>query len=336
MIIKATNETESNISLPELNGYVLYPDTQVDLAQVFAGQIYRLASSDVLTVSIANGDITINNGSEDLTPSAALQYVILQNIIEGPKDSYGRLKVQPSNRAYGKNAGWSGEGDDPDHYLNVYGGQRLFLIHEVGDDNEQYVDFYFNVVANDTQLHETITMWEGAKGDQGQFSVFSIPTTWESGSNTYYQSLTTGNPLIDSMIFPAAGDGNINVTADLTDPNAGLTQIVADADGIMLPGYWYAEFNESTGLYENIAAAPAGDGNCNLFHAVTNLFDLGNRMVFTGTGVNRVGSPDTRSFGHGVRCRMTIYTNTDVDDHEWSLAVNLGLHRDSITRVNYA
>lgn len=332
MIINATNETQSNIALPELNGYILVPSTAADLGQVFGGQLYKLAGSDTLTENIANGNITINDGTSDLGVTEALQYVVLQNVMQGPKDGFGRLQFKPSSRNYGTQTCWTGEGDDVSNINNVFGGTAGYIKHNIGDDTVQSIILDFNAIANESYLFEVICTWAGADGDKGDFISIPVVTTTESSSSTNYQKFSTGDPLTDSLIFPASGDGNLNVTADLTDPHAGLVQMIPDDDGVVPNGYWNAEYNSTTGLFENITAAPDGSGSFNLYHEEINLGDVGNRINFIGSGTQTIGSPDSKRMGQGFRVKMVLRTNTGIADHAWSACITMGLHRADIMR----
>ena len=335
MMIYATNQTESDIILTELNGYTLEPDTQVDLAQVFLGQLHKLGLSDTLTSGIASGDIIINNGTADLGVTDALQYVVLQNVIAGPKGDNGRMIVQSTAREYGYSICWTGEGDDAADYRNVWGGTDLEIIHNISDDTVQSIYADFNTITNPTSYHQGTLYWYNCEGDTLRFVVVPRVTATTPGTNTNYMHYTgIGDPKVEAMILPAAGNGNLEITADLTDPQAGLVRALPDADGIVTPGYWDADFNESTGLFENIAPNIYGTGEYNLFWEEVDLHEFLRNIKVRGTGVKELKATDTRSIGHGIRAKVIATTNTDVDDHAWSMHVWFGMNRMLITYFN--
>jgi hypothetical protein len=334
MIIYATNQTESDIILTELNGYTLEPDTQVDLAQVFSGQLHRLGFSDILTSGIADGSILINNGVSDLGVTEALQYVVLQNIIAGPKGNNGRMIVQATAREYGHSICWTGEGDDASDHRNIWNGQDLEIIHNISDPTTQTIYVDFNTLLNPTSYHQGTLHWYGCQGDKFRFTSVARITATTPGTNTNFTHYSgIGDPIAESMILPAAGDGILELTADLTDPQAGLVEMLPDADGIITPGFWDADYNESTGLFENIAPNIYGTGRFNMFWTEVDFIEILRKIKFRGDGMKDLASTDTRSIGHGIRLKVTAYTNTSVADHDWSVHFWFGMNREMINEV---
>ena len=92
--------------------------------------------------------------------------------------------------------------------------------------------------------------------------------------------------------------------------------------------FWNADFNSSTGLYENIAAAPYGDGRYNMFAVEIVFARFANRITLLDSGFLALNCSDTDQLGQGFRLKFSSQTNTSVADHKWSSSATIVFHRD--------
>jgi hypothetical protein len=78
-------------------------------------------------------------------------------------------------------------------------------------------------------------------------------------------------------------------------------------------------------VYENITAAPLGNGNFNMFTQEISLNRFVNKIPMLGQGFERMQTADSDQLGQGMRLKTTMETNTP--DHYWSVGCILTLHR---------
>ena len=142
---------------------------------------------------------------------------------------------------------------------------------------------------------------------------------------------TTFNLYGGYLIIPAAYDGNIFVTNDITQCHGGLVETTPTDDGIMAPSYWNAEWNSTTKVFENITPAPLGDGKYNMFAAEITLAKFINRLPLLGDGFILLKTSDVEEWAHGWRARFMQETNIDSEngftDHDWYVSMYIVLHR---------
>ncbi len=142
---------------------------------------------------------------------------------------------------------------------------------------------------------------------------------------------TTFNLYGGYLIIPAAGDGNIFVTSDITQPHGGFVESSANEDGVRPTSFWNADFNATTGLFENITPAPYGDGGFNLFAAEVKLGRFVNAIPLLGSGFVMLQTSDVDRWSHGWRAKFKLHTNIDAGsgfvDHDWFVSMFIVLHR---------
>lgn len=238
-----------------------------------------------------------------------------------PKDSTGKERVQSTARPLGLKTCWTGCGDDPATPVSYGNGTRMIHKHSIGESLTQYLYIDFNCVKNKTFLYEGYIDWKDALNDHVTLEIVPKTVTTEASINTYYN-------LYDGyLIVPAAGDGTINVTSDLTLGNGGLVGLPYFDYGIPAsPGYWNADWNSTTNKFENITAAPLGNGQYNIFTQEVTLDRFVNKINLLGSGFIRIDSDDAENIGHGMRLRITF--NTYNDDHNWYFAFKLAMFRE--------
>ena len=317
MIILATNTTDSDIMLFDLSGITISPGESLDLCCNFP--LNRIAESGDLVVHIASGALTIGDGTTTFSIAEAIQYVTIQNIMAGPKNNSGLLRVHSTPRPLGTLTKFIGKGDDPTTPL-VYGtGTALTYRHTIGDPTTYNMYFDLNTISNPTYLKEGAMQWQGALFDTISMNIVPHVAQVAPGSNTNY------NVYGGYMIVPAPGNGTVNITSDITKANGGLFQVLANDLGIKSPGYWNATWNSSTKLFENITPAPNADGNFNLFCYEATLSTYAIKLPMLGAGSVVLGSDDVDIFPHGARIKFTITTTGA--DHEWAFCAILSVFR---------
>ncbi len=284
-------------------------------------------SCDILFKStLTTTDETTLSGivaTHDGVPSgASVQQVDLP---EELRDRSGKLRVHQTSRKIGTKTYWTGCGDDLSDITDVGGGdQKLLLRHTISGSLTESIYIDFNICLNETWIHEGLINWENCKGDSVTLEVVSRATDVAPGTNTNY------NLYGGYMIIPAAGDGTIDVTSDITSPTGGLVYMPNNDLNEAPTAFWNADFNSSTGLYENISPAPYGDGRYNMFAGEIVFARFTNRILLLNSGFMPLSCSDTDELGNGFRLKMTGETNMDQGDHEWSVAATLVFHRERI------
>jgi len=243
-------------------------------------------------------------------------------LIEGPVDSTGKLRFHETSRPLGTDTYFSSCGDDISDASKVGGGDSCLKIrHAVGGGDSHSVYFDLNIASNETWLHEGYLSWLGFDGDMASLEIVNLPATTVAGTNTLY------NLYGGYLVVPAAGDGTLDITSDLTDPRGGLVYMPDSDEGEPPLAYWNADWNPSTKQYENIAAAPTGDGRYNIFSLEIVLSRFVNKIALMGDGFMMLQSADTARLGQGMRLKLTVDRDTTVDDRVFSMTSIITFHR---------
>jgi hypothetical protein len=147
------------------------------------------------------------------------------------------------------------------------------------------------------------------------------------------QDSTAGNfNTYDALVIPAVpGTGCCNITSDVLAYRGGLVAKDSPSDPTVAssPAFWNADFNEETGRFENLTAAPNGDGEYNIFHQEKILNRIFNKIQLLQSGFQIFNSSDTDQLTHGLRLKCAF--ETVGEDHEWIVSAVLVMHRDIVT-----
>jgi len=258
-----------------------------------------------------------NDNTHTITPDKTV--IIEKQLDIGPHDKSGKARIHQTSRKLGLRVMWFGEGDDTSDVHKIGGGTPIIIEHTVGSgDSPLYIDF--NVCNNESFIHEGYLTWKDCNMDKLSLELVPRVTTSQAGTNTNY------NLYGGYMIIPAAGNGTLDVTADLTDPNAGLIFMPYDDQGNPPTAFWNADYNPTTKLYENITPAPLGNGSYNMFSIEISFAKFMYNIPLLGNGFIALNSSDTDEIGHGFRLKIT--PNTNGDDHDWAVACIICMHRD--------
>jgi len=262
-----------------------------------------------------------NNNSHTITTSKTT--VVQKKKDLGPQDRSGKTRVHQTSRKLGLRVMWTGVGDDPTDVHKTGSGTSFEVTHDLGEGDPESVYIDFNMVQNETWLHEGYITWKDCEMDKLSLEMCPRVTAGQAGTGTNY------NLYGGYMVIPAAGDGTFDLTADITDPNAGLVFMPDNDLGEAPTAFWNADYNSSTKLYENITPAPTGNGHYNMFAVEITFARFLNHMPLLGSGFIALNSSDTDQMGHGMRLKMVADTNPNVADHTWSVACLMCLHRGS-------
>lgn len=320
MSIILKNNTASDIEIIDL-GITVDASGQKDISYKNTDSIRR---SDDILCAVGCNDITINDGLEDLSMADGIRFISGSSTkLNGPTDISGKVRTHMTTRKLGLTTKFAGCGDDVSSINNVGGGQDLYFSVNSGDSTSPlYVDF--NIANNETWLYEGYCVWKTAKFCWFTLEVVPIVTPILTGqTGTYYN---TYGPLL----IPAAGDGvvNLDTGVDLTQPRGGLVYIPDSDLGERPPGvFWNADWNSTTGLYENITAASLGDGNYSIFITEYCLGRYFERIILTGDGRRRFDSEDTAQLGQGMRIKISTGKVDGVNAVNWEWAATMTLHR---------
>ena len=254
----------------------------------------------------------VNNGTEDLDSTKGYSWLKGNDCV---KDAQGKHVFHETSRAPGLTTYFTSEGDDASDVTKVGGGELIEVEFDVGDDSEKSTYIDFNVKENQTMIHEGYMTWFGGLGDRGSLSIVSTVTNVSAGTNTFY------NLYGGYLVIPAAGDGTVQIAPE----DIRLVEMPPSQDtGIRAQAFWNADYNSTLHQFENITAAPAGNGHYNMFAAEITLSRFANNILFVNNGFIMLQSSDSQELGHGMRLKLT---GTMRGDHEWRLSCILTMHR---------
>jgi len=289
-----------------------------------------LEGKDHTTLS---GLVAVHDGEDDYADYSPVKIVaadsnvkVSTDLIDEWRDRSGKLRVHQTSRKFGTRVMWTGCGDSPSNPSLVGGGERFNFSYNMGDTEPlvKYIDF--NIVENETWLHEGYLTWASAQMDTLDLQMVPRVTSYTVSSGTNY------NLYGGYIVIPAApGTGTVNITSDITTHSGGLVYMPNDDLDTPPTAFWNAEWNSSTKAYENITPVPYGNGRYNMFTVEVCFAHFVRDIPLLGSGFIALNSSDTDQMGHGMRLKMTADTNDLVDDHSWQIACIMCLHRERST-----
>jgi len=284
--------------------------------------IQPLNNSRELIRLISDNIIVVNNYERDLLPTEGVKFITTNQLL--PYDVDGKLFVHQTSRNPGTTTYWTGRGDKIDNAMDVGNGEYLVLSNYPDEPSETIKYMEINTIHNKTNLHEGYFIWENAKfGDYVSLSVVTNTVNVVPATNSNY-TLYNG-----FLVVPASGNGNIDVTSDITNPcisGGSFVEVYTNEVGYKPPAYWNADFDITTGRFTNIAPAPLGNGKYNMYtiELVANRFV--NNIPLLGSGFERLQASDSTVFPHGMRLKLESKTTND--DHEWHVGGIITMHRE--------
>ena len=201
--------------------------------------------------------------------------------------------------------------------------ETFSFIYKIGDTEpmQKYIDF--NIAENETWLHEGYLTWEDCQMDT--LTLQMVPrTVTVSGVTGGDMALYGGY-----MVVPTApGEGNVAIANDLTQPNGGLIYMPNNDLDEPPTAFWDADYNASTHLFENIRPNYSAQGRYNIFTYEIIFAEFIRQIPLLASGFIALNSSDTDQMGQGMRIKMIADTNKYRQDHDWSVACIMCLHRD--------
>lgn len=296
------------------------------MADLFKYRIYCNTEGDYFTVwAEEEPDFCPNNNTHEIDESKTS--IVNQILQEEPRDRSGKQRVHETSRALGTKTYFAGAGDDTDDITDVGGGFPFTIEHDIGDPNPQNVYLDFNIIENETWIHEGYIQWKGALFDRIDLSVVNRVTNVHVDSTATTDFALLGGYLIVPIytVGGGPGDGTLVIDSDYTQPNGGLVYMPDDDLGNPPTAFWNADWNSSTKEFENLTPAPTGDGRYNMFAVEIAFARFANKIPLLGDGFLRMQTADTDQIGHGMRFKMIAYTQ---GDHEWSISFIMTMHRE--------
>jgi len=316
-IIILKNLTNTVLNIEDL-AVSIPPYEEIDIYS-FTDTVELAKSNNIINL-IASDKISVNDGINTLDKATSIRY-ITGHTIASVTDISGKMRVHQTSRKLGLRVNWSGVGDSTESVTKIGGGTPFLVQHNIGGDLIEKVYIDYNMVANETWLHEGYITWKDCQMDTITLEMVPRVTITQPGVNTNY------NLYGGYIIIPAAGNGTIDVVGDITHPNNGLV-MMPDGDLREKPtAFWNADYNTSTKLYENITPATYGNGRYNMFSIEIVFARFLNAMPLLGSGFISLNSSDTDEMGHGMRLKMSASTNPSSADHNWAVACLMCLHR---------
>jgi hypothetical protein len=242
------------------------------------------------------------------------------------RDRSGKLRVHQTSRKLGLAISWTGTGDDISNITNVYHGEPFTFEFNTASGTgtmSKYIDF--NIVENETWLHEGYLTWKNCHFEKLSLQMVPITTGVTVSSGTNY------NLYGGYLVVPAyPGTGTIAITSDITGPRGGLIYMPDDDLGESPIAYWNADWNSTTKKYENISAAPNGNGRYNMFAVEVVFAEFVSQIALLSSGFIGLDSSDTDQMGQGMRLKMILEPgNHNGTEEIVGVACILCLHRES-------
>lgn len=278
---------------------------------------------------LANNTVAGVNASQESTDQTDFEVNYKTDAEENPPTQEltrdGKLYTHSTPVPIGATTYFTGIGDDAANKHAVGGGVKMVIDHQVagGDDA---LDVHFNMALNRTHLHSGYVIWSGALQDAITMLVMAYGSTTAAGASTNYTTLNSpGHPWDGKLVLPASGDGDLDVTAPVLVgfyPNT-----AKEPAATAVPRYWNATWNPVTKTYDGITAAPAGDGEFNMFTEDMFLFCFARNIVLEGDNYTpwSFQTHDSQRLGDGMFLRLV--PSTTGTDHAWRVIVTLYMYR---------
>jgi len=285
-------------------------------------------NSDVIT-AISSGLFQIigyNGGIENISDQINYLKDLNNPLSSEKRDPTGKLRVHETSRPVGTFTYFTGSGDDPDDPGDVGNGQLFTIDHHQGEEDPEIIYIDFNILDNRTYIHEGYVIWHEALFDTINLSVVTRYPNYivDSTANTSFELNTTYGLIVPSI------SGNVIFTENILSPTGGLVYMPLNDEGTRTYSFWNADWNSSTGLFENLTAAPFGNGEYNIFAAEIELSRFINKLPLLGTGFEKLQTADTQEIGHGMRIKLESDT---YGDHNWKVSFVATLYRERTTSI---
>jgi hypothetical protein len=244
-----------------------------------------------------------------------------QNVtMTGIKHHDGRMSFTNTPRPVGTMTHFTSYGD---HHEQIGEGIPAVHLHRPGEptDSELYLDFHSIDDDNRVWLHDAFCSYEGCQFDTVEVEIVPRVQTFSNpGSGTNYNI----DPSSGIIVPAAPGTGAI----DLTGHPIHLVEMLTSQQGVKPMAFWNGDYDSTLNSYVNLTPSYDGTGNYNMFTVEVELMCFV-RWVLTGSNSQKLGTYDAEPLGHNQRLKFifSTYIDSSVDDHRWSMAINLELFR---------
>jgi len=309
-VLRLYNDTGDVLTV---NGITLQPNAYTTIP---TDKIENWVHEDEIIEMIVNGDIIVNDGSEDLpNVNEAINWLKNSTVFVGNS-------VHQTPRKKGHTTYFTSSGDNQSSIKAVGNSDQCLAIYcPPGEsEGEAYVDF--NIIENNTWIREGYVQWVECKGELITCEIVPRVADVEVGSNTSY------NIYGGYLVIPAAGDGTAVINSDISDPMGPLVYMPLDEFGNRAAAFWNAVYDPDQEKFTNIVPAPAGDGEYNIFSVEVPLSRFVNKVSLSGDGQLPLKSDDSAEVGHGMRFKLSGKTIVGPPDHAWKVSAVLSLYRE--------
>ena len=269
--------------------------------------------------AIANSDLQVGNGNE-WVQGISEQIDIIKGISRRTLDD--KMYIHQTSRPFGTVTTFTSKGDSTSDSTvmgtDVGSGSLLKIGHNIGDDYDQTQTIDFNVMENETYIHEGYITWKGAEFDRIQMDFVTATTDYTTATGSNF-NLHGGY-----MLVPAAGDGSCNPVGRI---NLVESVISRDYGTRVLPAYWNCPYDSTTHTFGDLTAAPGGDGQYNIFTQEIEMASFCNDVLLLDNGFIKLQTSDIHQIGHGWRMRLISRTDSTAD-HVWQAGITLTLNRE--------
>jgi len=330
------NNTENDIEITDI-GITVDALGQKDISYKSSDVIRR---SEILLLNIANNNITLNDGLEDLSSIEAIRFITGSTTkLQGTTYHDGRLSFHTTPRQSGLMTCFMGKSDSQEDETKVGGSNNYIYVNHIAIENDYTgmtpefsftprgsivgLDYYlmdpiyfkYNTIVNKTTIHDAIISWVNCIHPV-MISVEVVPevTTYETTTGTNY------NLYEGYLIIPAEpGTGTINPLDIL------LIESPLNQSGVRKTSYWNADFNIETKQFENITPAYAGDGVYNMFVVEVSFQEFVCEWPLLGSHTMKLFTSDSEPIGHNMMFKFSFYT---CGNHDWQFTCAMHMFRE--------
>ena len=187
-VINITNNTSQTIELEDLKGFTLLVSGTANLLEYFYPT--EIANSSSVILNIASQTITVNDGSNDLSPANAIKYVSLHKHVN-PVTSDGKEVIRADTRPIGTQTYFTMAGDD---ITNEKLGDGKAMVWDFSNDDDLY---------DSNDFENPVVLASGLKAKAINM-VFMEPTYLKDGT-LYFFDAPWGAYASMYIVIPAGG-----------------------------------------------------------------------------------------------------------------------------------
>lgn len=299
-------------------GIEFAPDETKELFDLGVTQV-QLLQDDLLIPDWAKGLININDGLQDIVSSNQL-ISLLKGSFSSLRSTDNRIIVKPNVRPVNTTGYFTSRDDNVAIPGDVGNGENLIEVdHKIGDPATVTITQKFNVESNRSWVFEGYLKYSNALFDRFCFYISTVATPFTEMAGTNFLRYPG-----KKIILPAMGNGDVSL--DLNNLTT-LVSVVPKTDSGLYPSaYWDADYNSTTGKYENLTPNLTGEGKYNIFYEEVTLKRYINNVGLIGDGFFKFETTDPSELASNLKCNY-MFTTTG-DDHDWRAIVFISMFRE--------